>query len=350
MPLYAFGRAVRRRSRSAQDTLADASAYAAELIGAVRVLQAFTNERLGIARFRAAVERAFDAARHSIRARAILTAFAIFLVSTSVVLVLWVGAQDVLAGHMTPGRLSQFILYAVLAAGALGSLSETGGEMAQASGAAERLFEILAIKPAIARPPHPAALPSPARGEVAFEEVGFSYPTRPNVSALNHVSFQVRQGEKVAIVGPSGAGKSTIFHLLLRFYDPIAGRVMLDGVRLADLDPADLRAHIALVPQDSVMFATSVRDNIRFGRPRGERCRRGARRRIGPCGGLHRGAAAKVRYAGRRARRHAVGRPAPAHRHCARHPARCAAAAARRGDLVARCRKRDPDRRRARRS
>jgi ATP-binding cassette subfamily B protein len=267
LPLYAFGRAVRRRSRSAQDTLADASAYAAELIGAVRVLQAFTNERLGIARFRAAVERAFDAARHSIRARSILTAFAIFLVSTSVVLVLWIGAQDVLAGHMTPGRLSQFILYAVLAAGALGSLSETGGEMAQASGAAERLFEILAIKPAIARPPHPAALPSPVRGEVAFEEVEFSYPTRPNVSALNHVSFQVRRGEKVAIVGPSGAGKSTIFHLLLRFYDPRAGRVMLDGVRLADLDPADLRSHIALVPQDSVMFATSVRDNIRFGRP-----------------------------------------------------------------------------------
>ena len=267
LPLYAFGRAVRRRSRSAQDTLADASAYAAELIGAVRVLQAFTNERLGIARFRAAVERAFDAARHSIRARSILTAFAIFLVSTSVVLVLWIGAQDVLAGHMTPGRLSQFILYAVLAAGALGSLSETGGEMAQASGAAERLFEILAIKPAIARPPHPAALPSPVRGEVAFEEVEFSYPTRPNVSALNQVSFAVRRGEKVAIVGPSGAGKSTIFHLLLRFYDPTAGRVTLDGVRLADLDPAVLRAHIALVPQDSVMFATSVRDNIRFGRP-----------------------------------------------------------------------------------
>jgi ATP-binding cassette subfamily B protein len=267
LPLYAFGRAVRRRSRSAQDTLAEASAYATELIGAVRVLQAFTNERLGIARFRGAVERAFDAARDSIRARSILTAFAIFLISTSVVVVLWIGAQDVLAGHMTPGRLGQFILYAVLAAGALGSLSETGGELAQASGAAERLFEILAIKPAIARPQHPAALPSPARGEVAFEEVKFSYPTRPNISALDGVSFQVRQGEKVAIVGPSGAGKSTIFHLLLRFYDPSAGRVTLDGVRLADLDPADLRARIALVPQDSVMFATSVRDNIRFGRP-----------------------------------------------------------------------------------
>jgi len=267
LPLYAFGRAVRRRSRFAQDTLADASAYAAELIGAVRVLQAFTSERLGIARFRDAVERAFDAARNSIRSRAFLTGIAIFLVSASVVVVLWVGAQDVLAGMMTPGRLGQFVLYAVLAAAALGSLSETGGEVAQASGAAERLFEILAIKPAIMRPAHPLRLPSPARGEVAFADVRFSYPTRPNVSALDGVSFQVRQGEKVAIVGPSGAGKSTIFHLLLRFYDPIAGRIKFDGLRLADLDPADLRTRIALVPQDSVMFATSVRDNIRFGRP-----------------------------------------------------------------------------------
>jgi ATP-binding cassette subfamily B protein len=267
LPLYAFGRAVRRRSRFAQDTLADASAYAAELIGAVRVLQAFTNERLGIARFRQAVERAFAAALNSIRARAFLTAIAIFLVSTSVVVVLWVGAQDMLAGTITPGRLGQFVLYAVFAAAALGSLSEIGGEVAQVSGAAERLFEILAIKPAIVRPAHPLTLPLPPRGEVAFADVYFSYPTRSSVSALNGVSFRVRQGEKVAIVGPSGAGKSTIFHLLLRFYDPSAGRITFDGVRLSDLDPAELRAHIALVPQDSVMFATSVRDNIRFGRP-----------------------------------------------------------------------------------
>jgi ATP-binding cassette subfamily B protein len=267
LPLYAFGRAVRRRSRVAQDTLADASAYAAELIGAVRVLQAFTNERLGIARFRDAVERAFVAARGSIRARAILTAIAIFLVSASVIVVLWVGAQDVLAEKMTPGRLGQFVLYAVFAAAALGSLSEIGGEVAQASGAAERLFEILAIKPAIVGPARALPLPSPARGEVAFADVRFSYPTRSTVSALNGVSFRVARGEKVAIVGPSGAGKSTIFHLLLRFYDPSAGCVTFDGVRLSDLDPADLRARIALVPQDSVMFATSVRDNIRFGRP-----------------------------------------------------------------------------------
>jgi len=267
LPLYAFGRAVRRRSRSAQDTLADASAYAAELIGAVRVLQAFTNEQLGIARFREAVERAFEAARHSIRARAILTALAIFLVATSVVVVLWVGAHEVLNGELTPGRLGQFILYAVFAAGALGSLSEIGGEIAAASGAAERLFEILAIKPAISRPTQPIAPPLPPRGEAAFENVYFHYPSRPTVSALNGASFSVHQGEKLAIVGPSGAGKSTIFYLLLRFYDPSSGRITLDGVPLTALDPAQLRRRIALVPQDSVMFAASVRDNIRFGRP-----------------------------------------------------------------------------------
>ncbi|MFY9837585.1 MAG: ABC transporter transmembrane domain-containing protein [Xanthobacteraceae bacterium] len=267
LPLYAFGRAVRRRSRSAQDTLADASAYAAELIGAIRVLQAFTNERLGIAQFREAVERAFEAACQSIRARAILTALAIFLVSASVVVVLWVGAHRVLSGEVTPGRLGQFILYAVFAAGALGSLSETGGELAAASGAAERLFEILSIKPAISRPAHPVALPSPLHGEAAFESVYFQYPSRPTVSALNGVSFKVRQGEKLAIVGPSGAGKSTIFHLLLRFYDPTSGRITFDGVPLTELDPAQLRRCIALVPQDAVMFAASVRDNIRFGRP-----------------------------------------------------------------------------------
>jgi ATP-binding cassette subfamily B protein len=267
LPLYAFGRAVRRRARFAQDTLADASAYAAELIAAVRVLQAFTNENLGIDRFRGAVERAFVAARSSIGARAVLTAVAIFLVATSVVVVLWIGAQDVLSAKITPGRLGQFVLYAVFAAGALGSLSEIGGELAQASGAAERLFEILAVKPLIVSPPHPRPLPLPARGEVAFENVHFAYPTRTHAPTLQGVSFRVRAGEKLAIVGPSGAGKSTIFHLLLRFYDPTSGTITLDGVRLTSLDPAELRARIALVPQESVMFAASVRDNIRFGRP-----------------------------------------------------------------------------------
>ncbi len=267
LPLVGFGRAVRRRSRLAQDSLAEASAYAAELIGAVRILQAFANEKLAIARFGAAVESAFAAARGSTLARAILTAVAIFLIFASVVVVLWIGAQDVLAGTITAGRLGQFLLYAVFAAGGLGELSQVWGEIAQASGAAERLFEILAVKSDIVKPDHPAALPAPPRGEVAFKDVRFAYPTRPDTDVLDGVSFQVRPGEKVAIVGPSGAGKSTIFNLLLRFYDPAAGDVTFDGVRLRDADPHDLRARIALVPQDVAIFATSVRENIRFGRP-----------------------------------------------------------------------------------
>jgi ATP-binding cassette, subfamily B, bacterial len=267
LPLYGFGRAVRRRSRWAQDTLADATAYASELIGAVRVLQAFTNEALARSRFGAAVERAFRAARGSIKARAILTAIAIFLVFSSVVVVLWVGAQDVLAERMSAGRLSQFVLYAVLAAAGLGQLSEVWGELSQASGAAERLFEILNVRPAIVPPARPLALPEPPRGEVAFADVRFCYPARPTSPVLDGLSFGVRQGERVAIVGPSGAGKSTVFHLILRFYDPSSGVITFDGVPLLDVDPLELRRRIALVPQDAVVFAASIRDNIRFGRP-----------------------------------------------------------------------------------
>ncbi|MEA2986395.1 MAG: ATP-binding cassette, subfamily bacterial [Alphaproteobacteria bacterium] len=267
LPLVAFGRAVRRRSRLAQDTLADASGYATELIGAVRVLQAFTNEHLAHMRFAVAVERAYTTAVESTRARAVLTAFAIFMVFGSVVVVLWVGAQDVLSGAITAGRLSQFVLYAVLAASALGELSQVWGEITQAAGAAERLFEILAMPPAVNAPARPTPLPTPARGEVAFDQVNFHYPSRQEAPVLSDVSFRVRPGEKVAIVGPSGAGKSTIFHLLLRFYDPLSGLVSFDGVRLADADPMELRRRIALVPQDAVIFATTARENIRFGRP-----------------------------------------------------------------------------------
>src|SRR6185503_18269973 len=240
LPLVAFGRLVRRRSRSAQDTLADASGYAAELIGAIRTLQAFTNERLAQSRFGAAVERAFAAARQSTLARAVLTAIVIFLVFASVVGILWVGAQDVLAGRILPGTLAQFVLYAAFAAGSLGELSQVWGELALASGAAERIAEILAIEPTIAPPRSPAPLPRPARGEVAFEAVRFAYPSRPEAAVLDGISFTVRPGEKLAIVGPSGAGKSTVFHLLLRFYDPLAGSVRFDGVRLADADPVEL--------------------------------------------------------------------------------------------------------------
>ena len=267
LPLVGFGRAVRRRGRAAQDTLADASGYADELIGAVRTLQAFTNEKLAQSRFSAAVERAFAAARDATKARGVLTAVVIFLVFASIVVVLWVGAQDVLAGHITPGRLSQFVLYAVFAAGGLSELSQVWGEIAQASGAAERLFEILDVKPQIKAPPRPLALPTPARGAVEFKDVSFEYPGRPNAPVLNHVSFRVAPGEKLALVGPSGAGKSTVFQLIQRFYDPVAGTVSFDGVSVTEVDPAALRSRIALVPQDAVIFGTSVRENIRFGRP-----------------------------------------------------------------------------------
>jgi ATP-binding cassette subfamily B protein len=266
LPLVGFGRVVRRRGRAAQDTLAEASGYADELIGAVRTLQAFTNEKLAQSRFSAAVEGAFAAARDATKARGVLTAVVIFLVFASIVVVLWVGAQDVLAGHITPGRLGQFVLYAVFAAGGLSELSQVWGEIAQASGAAERLFEILDVEPQIKAQPRPLALPTPARGAVEFKDVSFEYPGRANAPVLNHVSFRVAPGEKLALVGPSGAGKSTVFQLIQRFYDPVAGAVSFDGVTVTDVDPAALRLRIALVPQDAVIFGTSVKENIRFGR------------------------------------------------------------------------------------
>jgi len=267
VPLVAFGRWVRRLSRGAQDTLADATAYASELIGAIRTVQAYTSERLANARFGGEVEQAYEAARSSTRARAVLTAIIIFIVFSSVVGILWVGSHDVLTGSITPGRLGQFILYAAFAATGLGQLSEVWGEVSAASGASERLFEILRVKSAIAAPASPRALPEPARGDVGFDNVSFAYPTRPDAMAVDGVTLSVRAGEKVAIVGPSGAGKSTLFHLLLRFYDPKAGSITFDGVPIRAADPREVRSRIALVPQDSVAFATTARENIRFGRP-----------------------------------------------------------------------------------
>ena len=267
LPLVAFGRKVRTLSRGAQDTLAEASSYASELIGAMRTLQAFTNERLATGRFDREVERAYVAARNSTRARSFLTAIVIFLVFSSIVAVLWVGSHDVLNGQITAGRLGQFLLYAALAAGALSELSQVWGDVSAASGAAERLFEILRLRPAIAAPASPRALPAPSRGDVRFAKVRFAYPTRPETEVADGISFAVKAGEKVAIVGPSGAGKSTLFHLLLRFYDPASGAISLDSVDISDTDPREVRGRIALVPQEPVIFATTARENIRFGRP-----------------------------------------------------------------------------------
>jgi ATP-binding cassette, subfamily B, bacterial len=267
IPLVACGRWVRRLSRGAQDTLAEATAYASELVGAIRTVQAYTAEKLANARFGGEVEQAYEAARSSTKARSLLTAVIIFIVFSSVVAILWVGSHDVATGAMTQGRLGQFILYAVFAAAGLGQLSEVWGEVSSASGAAERLFEILHVKSSIRAPAAPRALPKPARGDVVLDNIGFAYPTRPDALAVDGVSLSVRAGEKVAIVGPSGAGKSTLFHLLLRFYDPSSGTISFDGVPIRDADPDEVRARIALVPQDSVAFATTARENIRFGRP-----------------------------------------------------------------------------------
>ena len=271
VPLVAFGRSVRRRSRYAQDTLADATAYATEAIGAVRTVQAFTSETATGNRFAAAVDRAFQAARASVSARAFLTAFAIFLIFSSIIAVLWIGAQQVTEGSMSGGTLGQFLLYAVFAAGAVGQLSEVWGEIAQAAGAAERLSELLAEEPAIRSPADPVALPRPARGEVVFDRVSFAYPTRPDVSTVHDLSFTVKHGETVAIVGPSGAGKSTIFSLIERFYDPDAGRVLIDGVDVRAADLEELRSRIALVPQDVTIFAATAAENIGFGDPNASR-------------------------------------------------------------------------------
>ncbi|MCE1237552.1 MAG: ATP-binding cassette domain-containing protein [Hyphomicrobiales bacterium] len=266
LPLVAFGRKVRARSRMAQDTLAAAAAFASESIGAIRTLQAFTNEKSAVAHFASAIERAFEAARSSTKARAALTAVAIFMVFGSVVAVLWIGARDVLDGRLTPGALSQFVLYSVFAAGALGELSQVWGEIAQASGAAERLAELLAEKPTIAAPAAPIALPTPPRGEIRFDSVRFGYPSAPDRIVLDRVDLAVVPGEKVALVGPSGAGKSTLFHLLLRYYDPAAGAVTIDGVDVKATDPTAARDRIAVVPQDTVIFADTIMENIRYGR------------------------------------------------------------------------------------
>ncbi|MDE1995583.1 MAG: ATP-binding cassette domain-containing protein [Rhizobiaceae bacterium] len=267
LPLVSFGRSVRKRSRAAQDTLANASAYANETIVASRTIQAYNGEDAAAERYGAAVENAYQAARAAIRSRSLLTGFAITMIFGSIVAVLWVGAQNVLAGTLSAGTLGQFLLYSVIAGTSLGSLSEVWGELSQAAGAADRLGELLAEVSPITAPANPSPLPQPPQGRVEFSDVHFSYPSRPGKSALHGLSLAVKPGETVAIVGPSGAGKSTIFSLLLRFYDPQQGSVSVDGVDARRVSPDALRDRIAIVPQDTTIFAASIHDNIAFGRP-----------------------------------------------------------------------------------
>ncbi|MDX2264680.1 MAG: ABC transporter transmembrane domain-containing protein [Hyphomicrobiales bacterium] len=265
LPLIASGRFVRRLSRLAQDELADASVYASENLAAARVMQAYTAEDSAAHRYETAVRRTFDAAVARTRARAMLTATAIFLVFGSVTGVLWLGAQDVLSGAMTGGALAQFVLYAAFAAGAVGEMAEVWGELAQAAGAAERLTELLEVAPVIQSPAVPTPFPETAAGEIRLEGVAFAYPSRPETPVLRNFSLAVRPGERVAVVGASGAGKTTLFNLILRFYDPQSGRVLMDGVDLRAADLAALRGRIALVSQDNVIFSGSVADNIGYG-------------------------------------------------------------------------------------
>ncbi|MFV2093480.1 MAG: ABC transporter transmembrane domain-containing protein, partial [Hyphomicrobiales bacterium] len=266
-PMILIGRWVRRLSRQAQDTLADTSAFAAEALGAMRVVQAFTQETRFLDRFGDAVELSFVAARQRLQARAWLTSLIIFLVFTSVVLILWGGAQDVLDGTMSAGELGQFVLYAVFAAGAVGSLSEVWGEVQATAGATERLIELLETEPEITAPAEPLSLPEPVRGNVVFSGVSFSYRSRPDLPALTELNITIKPGERVALVGPSGAGKSTLFSLLLRFYDPTSGVISVEGQAINRLAPQELRRAIAIVPQETVVFASSAADNIRFARP-----------------------------------------------------------------------------------
>jgi ATP-binding cassette, subfamily B, bacterial len=270
LPLMAYGRVVRNLARDAQDTLAEASAYAAENLAAVRTMQAFTTESHVLARFSGAVDRSFAAALARMRARTGLTAVSIFLAFASVVGVLWYGASEVVAGNMTGGRLGQFVLYAVLAAGAVAELAEVWGEVQQAAGSAERLMELLTVAPDIRSPAHPVALPALSKGRAGlgrleFQNVSFAYQERGDAKALHAITLAIEPGERVAIVGPSGAGKSTLFNLALRFYDPQAGHVLVDGIDARSADLSELRRRFALVPQDIALFAETVAENIRYG-------------------------------------------------------------------------------------
>lgn len=265
-PILFIGRRLRDISSKSQDRVADVGVIVDETLGAMKIVQAFGQEEREGQRFSGAVENAFGAAKSRIRTRATLTAVLIFMMFGAITMVMWQGALDVQAGKLTGGSIVAFVLAGGLLAGAFGALSEVYGDLVRCAGAAQRISQLLNEQPGIAAPAHPRALPQPPHGSVAFENVTFRYPTRQEVSALHDFSLRIAPGETVAVVGPSGAGKSTLFQLILRFYDPEAGTIRVDGVALPDADPADIRARIAMVPQETVIFAASARDNLRYGR------------------------------------------------------------------------------------
>ena len=267
VPILVLGRRLRKISRENQDWIAASSGNASETLGAVQTVQAFTHEAASRAQFDEMTETSYDVSIRRIRTRALMTVIIIFLVFSGVVGVLWIGARDVRAGAMTEGSLVQFVIYSVMVAGGVAALSEIWGELQRAAGATERLIELLQATDTVLDPEAPQRLAEPVRGEITFDAVDFSYPARPDIPALEDFSLTIAPGETVAFVGPSGAGKTTVIQLIQRFYDPTGGRVLLDGVDLRALIRDDFRRHLAMVPQDPVIFAATARENIRFGRP-----------------------------------------------------------------------------------
>jgi len=266
VPIILFGRRVKKLARATQDRVGDVGAYVDEALHEIRTVQAYGHEPEDRRRFAERVEAAFSTAIARIRQRAMLVASVIMLVFGAIGIILWIGGHDVVAGKLSAGQLSAFVFYAAIVAGAVGTISEVIGDLQRAAGATERLFELLGIEPEIRAPENPVALPLPARGTVAFDHVRFHYPSRRDTAALDDFTLEVASGENVALVGPSGAGKTTVFQLLLRFYDPQQGAVRIDGVDVRRADPREVRGRVAVVPQDPVIFATTVLENVRYGR------------------------------------------------------------------------------------
>lgn len=267
IPIFGIGRRVRVLSKINQDKIAESSGNASESLLASQTVQAFTHEAVSRTLFAKLTEEAYDATRKRVTIRALMTAIVIFLIFTGVVAVIWIGARDVKAGNMTAGVLVQFVIYAVLVGSSVTAFAEFWGEMQRAAGATERLIELLNSEDVVKDPEAPDQLDFPVRGELEFEKISFFYPSRPNIAALDTLSLKVKSGETIALVGPSGAGKSTIFQLLMRFFDPTSGRIMLDGKPISSLKREDFRKHLSIVTQDPVIFGTSAMENIRFGRP-----------------------------------------------------------------------------------